>query len=336
MGEKPISFGEKLKRLRLRHAVTQHDLAVKFSVTRSTISNWENNRRVPSLEDVQRLAEFYDVSVQELLGGASPYRPDKDATNAPKSLQRILIQHPGFAAHVTDHLVVAIAALILLSSVWFHGLMQSFLTLSGTALLIGSSFHLIITYRKRRRFEQRNYDVPNDWVIVLRHIRDADTLKQTRFLFRALTAILWAVSLIAYGLIGLRMLRFEYDLLSIVMMFWLIPMIVLGYRQFHRVWFHLPFQRDHFLNREALNYPSFFSGLPLIFDLVTVVLLSTLMLTLGSQVHFVESVWDGLALILLSLHALATYVYHLFTIRFKLGFAWVALHEDNEYRLNSE
>ncbi len=57
------NFGEKIKNLRKTKHVNQDELAEYLGVRRSTISNWEINRRTPSMDDLKRVAEFFNVSL---------------------------------------------------------------------------------------------------------------------------------------------------------------------------------------------------------------------------------------------------------------------------------
>lgn len=57
------SIGHKLKVLRKTKKLTQQEVADKLGIKRATISNYEINRRTPSLSDLRRLAEYYGVGL---------------------------------------------------------------------------------------------------------------------------------------------------------------------------------------------------------------------------------------------------------------------------------
>lgn len=57
------SIGHKLKVLRKTKKMTQQEVADKLGIKRATISNYEINRRTPSLTDLRRLSEFYGVGL---------------------------------------------------------------------------------------------------------------------------------------------------------------------------------------------------------------------------------------------------------------------------------
>ena len=57
------SIGSKLQSLRKATRYTQRYVADRLGMKRSTLSNYEIDRRLPSLTDLKRLADFYKVSL---------------------------------------------------------------------------------------------------------------------------------------------------------------------------------------------------------------------------------------------------------------------------------
>ena len=58
-----MTIGAKLKTLRKSRKITQYEVAAWVNMSRATISNYEIGRRIPSLKDLTRLADFYNVSL---------------------------------------------------------------------------------------------------------------------------------------------------------------------------------------------------------------------------------------------------------------------------------
>lgn len=54
--------------LRKKHKLSQKELAQKFNVNQNTISRWENGDRQIDLDTLKELANFFNVSVDFLLG----------------------------------------------------------------------------------------------------------------------------------------------------------------------------------------------------------------------------------------------------------------------------
>ncbi len=61
-------FNERLKILRIARNLTQVDLAKILSVTKQSVSNWENDNIQPSIEMLIKISEFFSVSTDYLLG----------------------------------------------------------------------------------------------------------------------------------------------------------------------------------------------------------------------------------------------------------------------------
>ena len=57
----------KIKELRLGHGLNQVELGKKLSVTKQTISNWENDNIQPSIDMLIKIADYFSVSTDYLL-----------------------------------------------------------------------------------------------------------------------------------------------------------------------------------------------------------------------------------------------------------------------------
>lgn len=64
----PKKFCERLYTLRKEQNLTMERFGIAMEVTKQAVCRWENGERQPSLEMVVRIAEFYGVSTDYLLG----------------------------------------------------------------------------------------------------------------------------------------------------------------------------------------------------------------------------------------------------------------------------
>lgn len=62
-----MSFNMKLRTLRKRKGMTQRELAADLGVALSTIAMWETANREPDLATTRKLAEYFSVSIEELI-----------------------------------------------------------------------------------------------------------------------------------------------------------------------------------------------------------------------------------------------------------------------------
>lgn len=63
-------FAKRLKALRKSHELNQVQLADKLGVKKQSVCNWENDNIRPSVEMLEKAADFFDVSTDYLLGRA--------------------------------------------------------------------------------------------------------------------------------------------------------------------------------------------------------------------------------------------------------------------------
>ncbi|WP_432664163.1 helix-turn-helix transcriptional regulator [Wukongibacter baidiensis] len=61
-------LGERLKDLREKFFLTQHDLGGIINIPQNTISNYEKGKSFPSLENLYLLADYFDTSIDYLVG----------------------------------------------------------------------------------------------------------------------------------------------------------------------------------------------------------------------------------------------------------------------------
>lgn len=65
-------IGEKLKQLRIKNNLKQSDLARILDVTQGAVGMYENDKRTPSPELIVKLAEYFNVTTDYLLGHTKP------------------------------------------------------------------------------------------------------------------------------------------------------------------------------------------------------------------------------------------------------------------------
>lgn len=63
-----MQIGEKIRSLRELHKMTQKELADHLSISPSTIGMYEQNRRMPDIDTIRKIANILNVSVDELVG----------------------------------------------------------------------------------------------------------------------------------------------------------------------------------------------------------------------------------------------------------------------------
>lgn len=64
-----MEFNEKLQELRKSRGLTQEELAEELYVSRTAISKWESGRGYPSIESLKQIANYFSVTIDDLLSG---------------------------------------------------------------------------------------------------------------------------------------------------------------------------------------------------------------------------------------------------------------------------
>ena len=60
-------FGDMINNLRQSRSLNQVQLADSLNVSKQTVSNWENNNILPSIEMLVKISQFFSVSTDYLL-----------------------------------------------------------------------------------------------------------------------------------------------------------------------------------------------------------------------------------------------------------------------------
>ncbi len=62
-----MSFGEKIKKIRIDNNLTQQEFADKFFVTRQAVSRWEQDKSIPNIDVLDLIAKKFNVSIDYLI-----------------------------------------------------------------------------------------------------------------------------------------------------------------------------------------------------------------------------------------------------------------------------
>lgn len=61
-------LNENIKQLRLQNGLSQVQFAKEIGVTKQCVSNWENDNVLPSIEMLCKIADYFRVTTDSLLG----------------------------------------------------------------------------------------------------------------------------------------------------------------------------------------------------------------------------------------------------------------------------
>ncbi len=89
------TLGNRIARLRKRKDITQDQLAETMGITAQAVSKWENDITCPDITALPKLADFFNVTVDELLRGEAQDKvklvPIKEQGDPTKAIFRVKV-----------------------------------------------------------------------------------------------------------------------------------------------------------------------------------------------------------------------------------------------------
>lgn len=90
-----MSFGARLKELRLEKNMQQSELGRLLNITNVAVSHYENDNRKPTPEIISKVSDIFNVSTDYLLGNTTSKRKyydltEKDEKNIEKTLEKLV------------------------------------------------------------------------------------------------------------------------------------------------------------------------------------------------------------------------------------------------------
>ena len=96
-----VKYGDRLRSLREGSGLSQKELADRLKINRSTYARYETSSTQPDYEILDALANFYDVSVDYLLGRTNSHKSqtkdERDIAKRLKQFEEELEQSEGLA-----------------------------------------------------------------------------------------------------------------------------------------------------------------------------------------------------------------------------------------------
>ena len=120
-----MELGKRIAEIRKKHKLTQEGLAEICSVTRQTISNWENGKSYPDLETLVLISDTFDVSLDVMLKG------DKKMVSEITKEQK---HGKYFAIKIIAAIVVAAA--LILGGIYFIEAYESYMPYEETGITV--------------------------------------------------------------------------------------------------------------------------------------------------------------------------------------------------------
>ncbi|MDF2013863.1 helix-turn-helix domain-containing protein [Priestia megaterium] len=91
-----MKLGEQLQRLREAKNMSREELAQQMNVSRQAVYKWENNKGYPDIQNLLKLSEIYETTIDELIKSDSIFQDKINIDENKKKDDDDEILHPGF------------------------------------------------------------------------------------------------------------------------------------------------------------------------------------------------------------------------------------------------
>lgn len=91
-----IFFSKNLKFLRQLNGLSQEDLALNIGLNRGNIASYENGSAEPKLENLFKIANFFNIPSNDLIGRDMALKSELDDEPANESLEKLKVQAENF------------------------------------------------------------------------------------------------------------------------------------------------------------------------------------------------------------------------------------------------
>lgn len=128
-----MKLAEQIYTLRTRKNLSQTELADAMQVSRQSVSKWETGQSVPDLDKLMRMAELFDVTLDELVKGTKPTDAEPSSSDTAKELaalrkqlEKQSVKRP--ARQYVGIALIGVGALIsLVCTLWGNALLEGLL-----------------------------------------------------------------------------------------------------------------------------------------------------------------------------------------------------------------
>lgn len=73
-----MDLGQNIEMLRNNFGVTQEELSKKIGISRQAVYKWEKNKSTPTIENIMKICEIFDVDINDFLKGKISKRKTKN------------------------------------------------------------------------------------------------------------------------------------------------------------------------------------------------------------------------------------------------------------------
>ena len=161
-----MTIGERIQQYRKKLGLSQEELGQNLFVSRQTVSQWETDQTLPTVDNLLRLKELFGVSVDEILEGQTEETADEKEGEKPLEAYRMTFTEDELKARKRAYLwrssklvLVLLASLLVAVMInTINNLPSSFVLGAFVIVLV---FFIVILSRTRRQITDANERIMN-------------------------------------------------------------------------------------------------------------------------------------------------------------------------------
>ena len=189
-----IRIGAFLRTLRKERNLTQEQLAEKLGVSGRTVSRWETGSNMPDISLLVEIAEFYNISVTELIDG------ERRSENMNEEVREVADKMADYAGtekttiirNIRNHSLLGLCGVIVLFilemtvSEGYSRVTDYILTYSQVLVYVSVIMIFLISTGLLRKFQkkQREINIPRPLLLVISIVVGAAFAVLLKYLFR--------------------------------------------------------------------------------------------------------------------------------------------------------
>ena len=83
-----VEVGKRINNIRLKNGLTMEIFGYRLNTSKGTVNNWEKGRNLPNKENLKKIADIGNISVNELLHGDADIKLEELKNVAYKNLNK--------------------------------------------------------------------------------------------------------------------------------------------------------------------------------------------------------------------------------------------------------
>jgi transcriptional regulator with XRE-family HTH domain len=270
------TVGEKIKQLRRKNNIQQYRLAEYLNVTNGAISNWENNRRLPSIEELKKIAECFNVSLDYFSNGDYALRSNETRIDEPREKTVVFAyQYDRWSFSTINRLLLVASS----TSLFVSALVQ----LNTSIVFFFYGFYALVSYivltfiqYERQRENIQTVEFEESDKLVYRHALSDELIQKRRkhlLIYGFLSAIITSVFI---SLFLFLLYRLDYFALFMILIIYFIALSIAYYYQFNLLYHQSALNRTKPYENSQKGFKSYIFKVLLLLHIANMLLVSSL------------------------------------------------------------